>query len=375
MRVIQSAKSSITDFDKQEIETSLVERFESRVKKYPMHCAVKTTTQELTYDQLNRAANRIARHIDARGTKGVEVVALLLEPGSEMISAILAVLKAGKIWVSIDPSHPLERISYILKDSKAALILTNQQNMLLAAKLTNNKRSLLIIDEIDGNLNDDNLDIPISSHSFSHIIYTSGSTGQPKGVLHNHRLILHNIYVHTNSFPIYPDDRISVFNSFGFIAGISDLFRALLNGATLLPYNLRKRGFVGLPAWLIEEGITVYHSVPTVFRQLMNTLKGEEFLRMRIIHLGGEPVLKHDVELYKKYFPSRCTLVVILGASEAPTFRHHFINRETRLVSDIVPVGYPVEDKEVLILDNQGNPVESDQVGEIAVRVVVEGHA
>lgn len=368
MKISPLSQNPLVDFDKQEIKTSLTARFESQVKKYPTNVAIKTVTQEITYDELNRRANRIARYICAKGTEEVEVVALLLEPGPEMIAAILAVLKTNKIWVSLDPSHPFDRVAYILKDSQATVILTSEQNMPLAAKLKDKQHALITLEEVDNSLNDDNLDIPVSPHAYAHLIYTSGSTGQPKGVLHNHQVILHNIHGHTNSFGIHPDDRIALFASLGFIAGISDLFRALLNGAALLPYSLKKNGFVDLPAWLNEEGITIYHSVPTVFRQLMNTLNGEEFPKMRIIHLGGEPVLKHDVELYKKHFPATCTLVVILGASEAPTFRHHFITKTTELKSDIVPVGYPVEDKEILLLDKRGETVGQGQVGEIAVR-------
>lgn len=368
-QVPHSTDTSFVEFKKEDIERSIPKRFEQQVENYPHRLAIKAKSIELTYTEVNQMANRIARSIIASGQKGAETVALLFEPGISMIAAILGVLKAGKIWVPLDPSHPLDRISYILADSQANLILSDHKNLSLTDTLLQKKHLLINVDEIDADSSGENLNLLIMPTASAHIIYTSGSTGQPKGVLHNHRLVLHNIRGHTNSFRIYSDDRISLFSSLSHQAGITDMFRALLNGATLLPFNLRKEGFVELAAWLIAEGITIYHSVPTVFRQFVNTLHGnEQFPQIRIIHLGGEPVLKHDVELYKQHFSSSCMLVVILGATEAPTFRQNFITRETPLIDDIVPVGYPVEEKEILLLDHHGQKIESNQVGEIAVR-------
>jgi acyl-CoA synthetase (AMP-forming)/AMP-acid ligase II/acyl carrier protein len=102
---------------------------------------------------------------------------------------------------------------------------------------------------------------------------------------------------------------------------------------------------------------------------LINTLNGgETFPDLRIIHLGGEAVLRHDVEAYRKHFSSNCILAVILGATEAPTFRQNLITKDTHLVEDNVPVGQPVQDKETLLLDRDGRPIKTNQVGEIAVR-------
>jgi amino acid adenylation domain-containing protein len=369
MTAVRLSEYSCVDYCREEIETSLPRRFERQVEKYPLHSAIKTEMQNLSYTELNQMSNRIARLICSKGSSIVETVGLLFDPGVDMIIAILGVLKAGKIWVSLDPSHPFDRISYILKDSTANLILTNTKNIALATKLIQKENVLINTDEINCNLGDDNLNIPISSDSYAHIIYTSGSSGQPKGVLHNHRLQLHNIWLHTNAFGICPDDRISLFSSLGFLSGITDMLRALLNGATLLPYNLRNEGFLNLSAWLRREGITIYHSVPSVFRQLMGALTEEEkFFQIRIIHLGGEAVVKKDVELYKKHFSSECVLVNNLGSSEAPTLRQYFIRHDTKIKNDIVPVGFPVEDKNIFIINDDGSEIGTGQVGEIAVR-------
>ncbi len=369
MSATSALENSSKSFLKEEIETSLPKRFERQVDKYAAHSAVKTRTQELSYGELNRKSNKIARLVGPNKSAAVETVALVLETGLDMVFAILGVLKAGKTWVSLDPIHPYDRISYILKDSAAKIILTNEKNLGLASKLRQKENALINIDDINPNIEDGNLDLPISSESYAHIIYTSGSSGQPKGVIHTHRLQLHNIWLHTASFGIDANDRISLLSSFGYLAGITAMLRALLNGACLLPFNIKNEGIFSLKDWLVEESITIYQSVPTVFRQLMNSLKGDEkFPDMRIVHLGGEAVHKHDAELCRKHFGEKCVLVSNYGSSETGTLSQYFIGKDTNLDAEIVPVGFSVEDKEVLILDETGKIVEKEQIGQIAVK-------
>jgi amino acid adenylation domain-containing protein len=356
-------------FGKQEIETSISARFERQVEKYPAHPAVKTKTKTLSYSELNQASNKIARFICATGGESAETVGLMLNTGIDMIIAILSVLKAGKTWVALDPGHPADRTSFILEDSGAKIILTNDENMSIAARSVPKDDLLINMDAIDPTLSGDNLNIPVSSHSFANIIYTSGSSGRPKGVIHTHRLQLHNIWLHTNSFGIDADDRVSLLSSFGFLAGITAMLRALLNGACLLPFSIKNEGILKLRDWLGDEGITIYQSVPTVFRQLMSTLSPDEkFPKMRIVHLGGEAVHRKDVELYQRHFGAQCLLVSNYGSSETATLSQYFIGPETKLEKEVVPVGFPVEDKEILILDSEGGNAAKGQIGEIAVK-------
>jgi acyl-coenzyme A synthetase/AMP-(fatty) acid ligase len=121
--------------------------------------------------------------------------------------------------------------------------------------------------------------------------------------------------------------------------------------------------------WLICEEITVYVSVPTLFRQFVSTLTGKErFARLRLVNLGGEAVSKRDVDLYKEHFSPDCILATTLASTEVGIFRRYFVDKETRITSSFVPAGYPVEDKEVRLLDDQGNEVGFDRIGEIVVQ-------
>ncbi len=141
-------------FEKEETEQSIPQRFEQQVSRYPDRLAVKTRSHQLTYAALNKVANRIARALLAQRGEGAESIALLLEHNALMIAAILGVLKAGKVYVPLDPSFPYARNAYILEDSQAGLIITNNENRSLADSLSENRHSLINIDEIGATLSD-----------------------------------------------------------------------------------------------------------------------------------------------------------------------------------------------------------------------------
>src|SRR5919107_4478796 len=135
-----------------------------------------------------------------------------------------------------------------------------------------------------------------------------------------------------------------------------DIFGALLNGATLYPIDLKEEGLDALAERLVEWGVTIYHSTPTVYRHFVGTLNGssgaqeEEFPELRLVVLGGEAVNHKDVELYKAHFSENCLFVNLLGASEASVALLHFVDRGTKIVRHTVPAGHAVEDTEILLL-------------------------
>jgi acyl-coenzyme A synthetase/AMP-(fatty) acid ligase len=147
------------------------------------------------------------------------------------------------------------------------------------------------------------------------------------------------------------------------------MFLALLNGAALLPFDLYEEGLTRLSRWLEEEGITVYSCVATIFRHSVQNLKwNERFPKIRLIHVGGEPLSKADVELYRNHFSDECILVNRYSISETQAVSYYFIDKQTEIKEDRVPVGYPLEGNEILILDDDGNELDANHIGEIAVK-------
>lgn len=356
-------------FKQEEIEQSIPARFEQQVLTNPDRIAIKTRYSTLTYSALNQEANRIARALVQSRGEGSEPLALLLDKDTPFFATMLGVLKAGKIYVPLDPAFPQPRLAAMLEDSQARLLITNTKNLALAKTITQGECEIYHIEEIDANLSPVNLGLTLSPDTLAAIFYTSGSTGQPKGVAHNHRNVLHAAMSHINSLHLCKEDRLSLLYSCSFSASTRVIFGAWFNGATLYPFDLQEDRVTHLASWLIQEEITIYQSVASVFRQFASNLTGEEkFPRLRAICVGSEPVTKRDVALYKAHFPAECVLVNTLAANETGSISQYFIDKTSSIPGDIVPVGYAAPDKGVLLLDETGQVVGKNQIGEIAVK-------
>jgi amino acid adenylation domain-containing protein len=361
---------TFVEFPKEEIEQSIPERFEKIVRMYPDRLAVKIGERALTYDELNLTANRIARAIlSARGEES-QPVALLFEHGIDVITGIFGSLKASKFHVALDPSFPRERIIHILEDSQAGLIVTNNLNVDLARRLTNNRRLLLNIDEINPSLPCGNLDLSILPTDLAKFRYTSGSTGKPTGVVKTHRDVLSRaMSVINDEMHTCVEDRLSLLHSPSFASADHHLFSSLLNGAALYPFDIKSQGISRLVKWLQEEQITVYHSPPQVFRQLAEELSSEEKIAsIRLIHLSGAPISRRDFELYKANFAPGPLLEIGMGSTEFRGICFALLDRTFRFPTEGSPVGYPRPGREILLFDESGNEVIPGEVGEIVVK-------
>ena len=356
-----------------EIEQSLHGRFEKQVQQYATRPAIVHNGETLSYDQLNRFANRLARAILQVSPEQhtAQSVSLLLGHDAQAIAGMLAALKACKIFVTLDPAYPQERLTDMLDDSQACLIVTNSLHLPLAENLRKGiKREIgmINIDQLAPSLADTNLSLVIDPGQVAYIVYTSGSMGRPKGVTQSHRNVLHFIRNYTNGLHLAADDRLSLIPSFSFSAAMMDVFGALLNGASLYPFDVTSDGLDKLGEWLIENEISVYHSVPTIFRHFTAALKEDViFPHVRLIDFGGEPVSRQHIRLYRKHFTENCLLVNGLGATELNVIRQFVLDHNTDFIGDSVPVGYEVPDTCIFLLDEHGNEVGYNQPGEIVI--------
>ncbi|MGH7832138.1 MAG: amino acid adenylation domain-containing protein, partial [Candidatus Binatia bacterium] len=356
-------------FTKEEVEQSISSRFERMVARHSERIAVKTRNCALTYDALNRAANRVSGAIASKYGAEERPIALLLGHDPTMIAGILGVFKTGKICVPLDPGFHEARIHSLLRDSQAGLVITDSQHHPLACRSALDPAQVINIDEIDPGSFSDDLALSIPPERPSYILYTSGSTGEPKGVVQSHRTLLHDVTAYTNSFHIAADDRLTLFASLSSGEGMKNALSGLLNGATVYPWDIKREGFASLAGWLIGEKITIWISTPAIFRSFIPTLSGEaKSTGLRIVRLGSATVRKKDVDLYKIHLPSECVLINWLSSTEVGNFARYFIDKKTEIDGDQVPAGYGASDKQVLLLDDNGRESGFNEIGEIAVK-------
>ena len=360
------------EFPEADTELSIVTRFERRVASGPDRPAVKTSKQTLTYDALNRAANRVAHAVRALAGGAPEPVGLVLEQGLGAIVALLGVLKAGKFYVPMDPAHPRSWLGAIVTEARPSVIVTNRANLALATELATREApaaQVLDTDALASGVSDSNPGAEITADALAYLFYTSGTTGRPKGVAHDHRHVLRQTMSYTNGLRLGPADCLTLLHSHGFSASRLDIFGAILNGAALFPFSVVDEGLRPLARGLLEQGVTVLHWVPTAFSHFAAGLSGaERFPRLRWIVLGSEGMTPRDVALYHRRFAAGAGLVNRYGTTETGNIAWRFVDPLADIGREAVPVGRAIGDAEPLVLDVDGREVASGQVGEIAVR-------
>jgi amino acid adenylation domain-containing protein len=360
---------AFVEFPKEDVETSITERFEKIAGRFPDRIAVKMEKQTLTYRELNQAANRLAHAILAQRGEAQEPIALLMDHDSPLIVAIVGVLKAGKICVVLDPAFPKNRGTFLLEDSQAGLLITDSRNLTLAVDYAHDRCGVVNTDELDSRFSVENPGLSILPDQFAFLTYTSGSTGQPKGVIQNHRNLLHDSLLYCNGLHICADDRLALLYSCSASQGLKITLAALLNGAALYPFNVQQQGVADLALWLNQKEITIYFSVPIIFRQFASTLTRQRPCpRLRIIQLGSDVVTPRELEEYRKHFSAETILVIRLGTTETGTLRRMYFNVETSLEQAHGAVGYATEDTDISLLDDEGEEVKFDAIGEITVK-------
>jgi amino acid adenylation domain-containing protein len=311
---------------------------------------------------LNERSGALARVIVER--IGVEpcAVVTLLDQGVPAIISILAVLKAGKWFVPLDPEATPDLLRAQIEHAEARLILTDA---LTGSNRWSSSTPVLNVEDARG-------DGPIKAlpdrslvGDVACVFYTSGSTGAPKGVVDIHRNVVHNVSRYTEQLQIGPEDRLSLIQPCNFSGTLSSLFGALLNGAAVCPYSLRRRGIAGLTSWLCANRVTIFHSVPSIFRGM---LRPDSWLPdVRVVRLEGDRALAGDLTLFKKHCPPRSVLAVGLGATETGLSRQWRAHHGTFWPSGGLPLGYAVRDVEVSIRDEHGRELPAGQEGEIWV--------
>jgi len=357
-------------FSTESIVQGIHQRFEEQVQLHPQNLAIKTREAAYTYAQTNGHANSIAQAILSAAGMRLGRVAILLPNTPEVIVNILAVLKAHKTYVPLDPAFPPERLKIMLEDAEPTVLLTDERHMQLAEQLAG--RGVRIIDTSCLTRHTDAPDprVPCDPLEVAYILYTSGSTGRPKGIAFLHRNLLHTTMCLVNQLFFSPSDRVTWLHSASFAASVVDIYCCLTTGATLYPWDAKTQGFTGLAAWLTGEKVTTFQWIPSAFRQFLRTVSDDfVFSSIRIVVMASESLTVREVELFRRHFRVGSHLVNQVGTSESYNYRLYPVDHDIPIENANVAGGYPVsEDRQVLILDNDLHELPVGCEGEIGVK-------
>ncbi|HET9167481.1 MAG TPA: amino acid adenylation domain-containing protein [Candidatus Angelobacter sp.] len=361
---------SMVDQDSQGVQ-SLSACFSMQAARSVDHLAVSFSGRTATYADLDRFARNISDHIRMAGPKGP--IALILDRSISMIAAMIAILKNGVPYVALDPQWPVVRLRYALEDVQPSIIILDHNNERNVADLGISGSRYLVHDSLSGESvavvaidKPPALDFP---DNLAYILYTSGSLGTPKGVMQTHGNVIRHIKNYASSLLISPADRVGLVTSYAVDAAVMDIYVALLNGAGLYIFDPQLGGGAGLLRWLEENSITIYHSTPTLYRTLLPQLKSSRYKldSLRLIVLGGEEVLRTDIESFKRYFPSNTRLINGYGPTECTLAMQNVIDHDTSWERFSVPLGRPVDGVHVALVEDEREVTELHKTGEIVL--------
>ncbi|MCY9080205.1 non-ribosomal peptide synthetase [Bacillus inaquosorum] len=293
---------------------NIVSLFEKQAAEHPEHLAVVYGHSKLTYRDLNEKAERTAAMLIKQGVRTGDIVGLMLDRSPDMIIGILSILKAGGAYLPIDPEYPQERISFMLNDSGAEMLLTERgQN-----KPADYNGPIMYIDEGDSDSIPDDLNIQETlSDQPAYVIYTSGTTGQPKGVIVEHRNVI-SLLKHQNlPFKFGHEDVWTFFHSYCFDFSVWEMFGALLNGSTLVVVSKETaRDPHAFRLLLKKERVTVLNQTPTAFYGLMHEDQNHtDRLNIRYVIFGGEALQPGMLQSWNKKYP-HTDLINMYGITE-----------------------------------------------------------
>ncbi|MEH2230338.1 MAG: non-ribosomal peptide synthase/polyketide synthase [Nostoc sp.] len=348
--------------------------FEEQVERTPDAVAVVFENEQLTYQQLNCRANQLAHYLKSLGVGADVLVGLCVERSLEMVVGLLGILKAGGAYVPLDPEYPAERLSFMLEDAQVPVLLTQDK---LLEKLPQHQGQVVCLDtdwQFISQSSQDNAIALVQATNLAYVIYTSGSTGKPKGVTIAHGAIANHCCIIQQTYELVQSDRILQFASINFDASLEQIFPALLAGATLVlrgsdvwtPTNFQKI--------ISDFGLTVVNLPTAYWQQLAQESAKTKILdansQLRLVIVGGDVMLPEYVALWQQSLMSGIRLLNAYGPTEATITATLFeipsqFSKDTNLKK--VPIGCPLANKNIYILDDHLQPVPIGVPGELHI--------
>jgi amino acid adenylation domain-containing protein len=341
------------------------QRFEAQVEKSPDAVAVVSDDKQLTYRELNRRANQLAHYLRELGVGPEAPVGICMERSLEMVVAIFGVLKAGAAYLPLDPGYPKERLSFMLEDSRSPLILTQEH---LFERLPDGKAWTFFVDSRWETISARSQENPVSMAqpgNLAYVIYTSGSTGRPKGVMISHHAIDNHMLWMQQEFPLRTEDRVIQKTPFSFDASVWEFFAPLLAGAQLVLAEPGGHLDISCLVKLIaDKKITVLQMVPSLLKVFLEEKELERCSSLKRVFCGGELLPEELAERFRARLPAE--LHNLYGPTEA-SIDSAFWTCTPAPRGQGVPIGRPIANTQLYVLDPELNPVPIGVSGQIHI--------
>jgi amino acid adenylation domain-containing protein len=348
-------------------DTTVQALFEAQAARDPHATALVFEGRKVTYEELNRRANKLAHLLRSHGVARDSFVGICMERSFEMVIALLGVLKSGGAYVPIDPTYPAERLQFMIADAGAPVLLTQSH---LRAKLVGFEGSIVTLDACAelATFSSENPAPVNSPDDLIYCIYTSGSTGRPKGAMNSHRGVANRLLWGQKKYPITPSDRVLQKTPFSFDVSAWEFFWPLVTGATLV--IARPEGHKD-PAYLAQlirdEQITTVHFVPSMLQAFLNEPAASTCTSITRVICSGEALPIEAQHLFFKLFPSpRIQLLNFYGPTEA-SIEVTFWECDRNSTLGFVPIGKPISNTQMYILNDALQPAPALVPGELFI--------
>ena len=358
------------------------ELFQEQVERTPEGIALVHEGQEVSYAELNRRAENLARRLSLAGVRAESLCGLLSERSVEMVVGILAILKAGGAYVPMDVGYPRERLALMIEDANLKLLLTQRKWL---EHLAEHDAEVICFEDIEVDPREEVRraeSVAAATANAAYVIYTSGSTGTPKGVLVEHRALVNHSTALIEYYGLQPGERVLQFASLSFDVAAEELFPSLLSGATvvLFPPSLAA-SLDAFVAFLEKEKLTVINLPTSYWHEWVQAMsKSQSALpsMLRLVVIGSEKALPEKFLMWRKLVGDRLRLCNAYGPTETTITATIYETRKDEPDSKLprgehdsksqsVPIGRPISNCHVYLLDTEQRPVAVGAVGELFI--------
>nr|VFJ71635.1 MAG: amino acid adenylation domain-containing protein [Candidatus Kentron sp. FW] len=361
-RMLVEWNNTKTDYPK---DKCIHELFEEQVERTPDSIAVVFEDQSLTYKELNSKANQLAHYLRKLGVKPETLVGIFVERSLEMTVGLLGILKAGGAYIPLDPEYPKERLEFIIEDTQAPILLTQEK---FINTLPQQQTKIICLDKDWGIIEKEDSEYPaftVEPNNLCYVIYTSGSTGRPKGVMNIHKALCNLFFWMQDTYRLTSNDAMLQKIPFSFDVATSEILWPILNGARVVfPKPEGHKDISYLISLIKKQKITILNFVPPMLKIFLEDKDVKTSTSIRQVNCGGESLPSElqnqffdslDAELHNQYGPTEAAITTSFWQCR----------KDSKF--QLAPIGVPISNTQLYILDKFLSPVPIGVFGELHI--------